>query len=165
MIQTGAITDADMIFFYLSMLDYLKPRRVLDIGMFLKRAGFISRQAMAQEISEEIVLYGIDVFLEYPLEIYETIYHSVTDRETFFREIETDIFVPEKRFDAAVLLGMDGILSEEEEGRLFPRLLRLSRGVMAEVETAERLIRMGAAGGYQPVSTGVKNFAWIPAME
>ena len=69
MIQTGAITDADMIFFYLSMLDYLKPRRVLDIGMFLKRAGFISRQAMAQEISEEIVLCGIDVFLEYPLEI------------------------------------------------------------------------------------------------
>ena len=66
MIQTGAITDADMIFFYLSMLDYLKPRRVLDIGMFLKRAGFISRQAMAQEISEEIVLCGIDVFLEYP---------------------------------------------------------------------------------------------------
>lgn len=161
--QTGTITDADMIFFYMSMLDYLKPKRVLDIGMFLKRAGFISRQAMAMEISEEIVLCGVDVYPEYPLELYERIYHQVTDKDTFLSGIERYLSDPEYRFDAAVLLGIGGILSAEEEKRLFPGLLRLSRGVMTEVETAGRFIWLGAVAGYRPVSTRTKEFAWIPA--
>lgn len=162
--QAGTITDADMIFFYMSMLDYLKPKRVLDIGMFLKRAGFISRQAMAMEISEEIVLCGVDVYPKDPLGIYERIYSQVIDRDTFFNEMERYLSAPEYRFDTAVLLGTGGILSEEEEKRLFPGLLCLSRGVMTEVETAGRFIRLGAAAGYQPVSTGMKEFAWVPAL-
>lgn len=161
--QTGIITDADMIFFYLSMLDYLKPKRVLDIGMFLKRAGFVSRQAMSMEISREIMLHGVDVFPEYPLGIYGIIYDAVLDRETFLKEIDRYAAMPENRFDVAVLLGMEGILSREEEEKLYPHLLRLSRGVMTEVETAKRLIGSKAANGYQPVSTGTKQFAWVPA--
>lgn len=80
----GTITSGNDIYFYFEMLRQLSPKRVLDVGMFLKRIGAVSRQAMATELSSQIQLWGVDLFPEVPLPIYEQIYDEVLEKESFF---------------------------------------------------------------------------------
>ncbi len=48
------------IYMYFETIEQLAPQRVLDIGMFLKRIGSVSRKVMDREVPAEVCLDGID---------------------------------------------------------------------------------------------------------
>lgn len=149
----GIITDMDEVFFCFEMLKNLSPKRVLDIGMFLKRIGAVSRQAMSHGISPDIYLCGVDFFSQYSLPVYEKVYDEIWDREIFCENTG--------HFDVALMLDVAGYLSEQEWQRLGAYLPRHVKGVLADVQTAECLIRQGTVSAYQPVAVDGKQFAWI----
>lgn len=155
----GIITDMDEVFFCFEMLKNLSPDRVLDIGMFLKRIGAVSRQAMSHGISPDIYLCGVDFFSQYSLPVYEKVYDEIWDRETFCEKTG--------HFDAALMLDAAEYLSGEEWQRLRVYLPQCVTGVLADMRTADCFLTQGIVSAYQPVAVGEKQFAWIllPAQE
>lgn len=155
----GIITDMDEVFFCFEMLKNLSPDRVLDIGMFLKRIGAVSRQAMSHGISPDIYLCGVDFFPQYSLPVYEKVYDEIWDRETFCEKTG--------QFDVALMLDVAEHLSGEEWQRLRVYLPQCVTGVLADMRTADCFLTQGIVSAYQPVAVGEKQFAWIliPAQE
>lgn len=58
------IRNENDIYIYFEVITQLEPRKILDIGMFLKRIGSVARKVMDEELSEELVLDGVDLFPE-----------------------------------------------------------------------------------------------------
>lgn len=54
------LNNQNDMYLYFQMINELQPDSVLDAGMFLKRAGSVSRQMMGCGISEDVRLDGID---------------------------------------------------------------------------------------------------------
>lgn len=149
----GIITDMDEVFFCFEMLKNLSPDKVLDIGMFLKRIGAVSRQAMSHGISQDVYLCGVDFFSQYNLQVYEKVYDEIWDRETFCEKTG--------HFDVALMLEVAEYISEEEWQRLGVYLPQRVTGVLADMRTANCFLTQGIVPAYQPVAVGEKQFAWI----
>lgn len=159
----GTITSGNDIYFYFEMLRQLSPKRVLDVGMFLKRIGAVSRQAMATELSSQIQLCGVDLFSEVPLPIYEQIYNEVLEKESFFLQ-QTKTFATEK-FDVAVALRVGELLAEQEKETLYRYLLQSVGGILTDAAMAVQMKQRGAVRGFYPVNIENDQYAWIPVAE
>lgn len=149
----GIITDMDEVFFCFEMLKNLSPNKVLDIGMFLKRIGAVSRQAMSHGISPDIYLCGVEFFSQYNLPIYEKVYDEIWDRETLCEKNE--------HFDVALMLDVAEYLSGREWQRLGVYLPQCVTGVLADMRTANCFLAQGVVSAYHPVAVGGKQFVWI----
>ena len=66
---------------YFQIINQLNAKSVLDIGMFLKSAGCVSRQACGLEIPGHVILDGIDLFPSIHIPVYEKIYNHIFGRE------------------------------------------------------------------------------------
>lgn len=104
------LTDRCAIYVYFDLIKQLEPKRILDIGMFLKRTGTISRRMMARRVPESVKLDGIDFFPEINFPVWKNVYDEVWDEYTFFQN------KVENKYDCAFLLGMKE--SEPEQGWL-----------------------------------------------
>lgn len=89
------------IYIYFEAIEQLEPQKVLDIGMFLKRIGGVSRKAMNREVPAYTCLEGIDLFCDIKLPVWETIYDSILTAEAFLADTD------KKRYDLAVFLGVE----------------------------------------------------------
>lgn len=94
------------IYMYFETIGQLEPQRVLDIGMFLKRIGSVSRKVMDRELPAEVCLDGIDLFPQLQFPVWDTVYDVRVSLNRFFAEPK------ENRYDLAVFLGMDAVLLE-----------------------------------------------------
>lgn len=94
------------IYMYFETIGQLEPQRVLDIGMFLKRIGSVSRKVMDRELPAEVCLDGIDLFPQLQFPVWDTVYDVRVSLNRFLAEPK------EKRYDLAVFLGMDAVLLE-----------------------------------------------------
>lgn len=107
------ITDGTDIYVYFEVLRQLRPARVLDVGMFLKRIGAVSREAMSCRLPEGLRLDGIDAMPERRIPIYDRIYdHIYEDVDGWIRDAG-------KAYDAAVLIGHGKWLPRERRERLW----------------------------------------------
>lgn len=95
------IKNENSIYIFFQMIEQLKPQSVLDMGMFLKRVGSVSRKIMGCEVPDGVQLDGIDFFPEVSFSIWETIYQKTLTAERYF---ETEC---EKKYDLAVVLGIE----------------------------------------------------------
>ena len=75
------LNNQNDMYLYFQMINELQPDSVLDAGMFLKRAGSVSRQMMGCGISEDVRLDGIDFFPELQLPVWKTIYNKIYQGE------------------------------------------------------------------------------------
>ena len=50
------------IYIYFETIAQLEPKTILDVGMFLKRIGSVSRKAMDGGVPEDVRLDGVDFF-------------------------------------------------------------------------------------------------------
>lgn len=161
--EIGTITDSDEIYYYFEMINSVTPQSVLDVGMFLKRIGAISRQAMSCEISQSVRLYGIDFFPEAKMMVYQNIYDEILTKRQFFGQER----VPWEQisFDVAVLLETEHYLKEQENRKLWSYVMRNAKNIMADTAAAKNQVERGRIKGYYPVSVGMKSYAWIPLQE
>jgi hypothetical protein len=87
-IQYGLV-DSDTIFLYFKVINDIQPKKVLDMGMLLKRAGALSRDIGNIEIDEGILLDGVDLLPEVDAGVYSTIYDHIFTTEDFLSEISS----------------------------------------------------------------------------
>lgn len=77
------ITDSNDIFVYFEVIRMLSPKNIMDVGMFLKRIGAVSRGAMSGVIPRNIQLYGIDTEPDLNIPVMNSIYNSIFTYDRF----------------------------------------------------------------------------------
>lgn len=95
------IKNENSIYIFFQMIEQIKPQSVLDMGMFLKRVGSVSRKIMGCEVQASIELDGVDFFPEVSFPIWKTIYNQTMTAERYF-EMENG-----KRYDVVTVLGIE----------------------------------------------------------
>ena len=90
----------------MDVVEQLEPKRVLDIGMLLKRFGCISRNALNKSVHEDVILDGIDVWSQIQLPVWNSVYDSIFDMNEWSAHTSTE------GYDLAVLLGTKEILEQ-----------------------------------------------------
>lgn len=96
------LTSKNDIYVYFEVIRQLEPSKILDIGMFLKRIGSVSRQVMEEcAVSEEVILDGVDFWSEVDFPVWRTIYNHILDKECCLESV-----LGERRYDLVIMLGL-----------------------------------------------------------
>lgn len=75
------VTKKNDIYVYFQLIKEIEPEKIVDIGMFLKRIGAISRNVLDNSIHEQIVMEGTDVEESPNTKICDTIYNRIYSLE------------------------------------------------------------------------------------
>lgn len=147
------IVNQNDIYLYFEMFRQLKPSKVIDIGMFLKRIGAVSRQAVSSEIGADVKLFGIDVMPECGVGVYSTIYDRIWSvggfagmEEAMEETIEKTM---EKTYDLAFMLRTDKCLSISEESGIVSRIAKEASYLVVDDDGYERNKGLLAFRGYR----------------
>ena len=149
------IVNQNDIFVYFEMIKRNEPKSILDIGMFLKRIGAISRQAMEYEIPQDILLDGIDIFPEFGMSVYEMVFNKIktigeiTNQIVELSKSET---IDGEKYDLAMLMRLSGVLLKEQEQMLWMYALTHSKLIFSDAEAANQMIKYGIINRYMDVS-------------
>lgn len=102
------LTNETDIYAFFEIIDRTEARSILDVGMFLKRIGGVSRQVKEKEISPDKELIGVDFFPETACPVWNTIYDKI------YRPNE--IFLPDnhQEYELAVVLQLEKCMDEAE---------------------------------------------------
>lgn len=132
------IVNQNDVYLYFEIIRQLKPESVIDIGMFLKRIGAVSRQAMDAEIGTDIELCGVEEMPECSVGVYSVIYDKIWSTVEFLNgngvtqakenfdkpdepaeSAESELSeAAEKSYDLAVMLRTDKCLNAYDERRI-----------------------------------------------
>ena len=148
--MSSIITDKDLSYFYFEMIKSSGAQTVLDVGMFLKKMGTVSRQALGSGIGMNVKLYGIDTIPEIRLAVYDKIYDEIITEKEFIDYGIVDDSGKEKQFDVASLLSLDEI-SIECKNKVWMYVLKNAKAIMTEKKMADTQVQQGLITGYYPV--------------
>ncbi len=165
----GTITNSDAMYCYFEMIKKLGAGSVLDIGMFLKRIGAVSRQMAGTQVNKDVFLYGIDFFPEIYLPIYQVIYDKIISFDHFKNYIldteaakgKTDGIIVSK-FDLVVMLETEDLIYEADKRKLVEYLMQYTSAILADQKTGKWMTDMRLVKGYYPIQIDSSRFAWIP---
>ena len=104
------ITNENDIFAYFDVINDICPASVIDVGMFLKRIGGVSRQARGVEISRDIKLDGIDIFPDINPKVFNVIYDEIYDMSL----LETS-----NKYDLMIMLRTDSFIAGREAEKIW----------------------------------------------
>lgn len=140
------IVNQNDVYLYFEIIRQLKPERVIDIGMFLKRIGAVSRQAMNVEIGADVELCGVDVMPECSAGIYDVIYDKVWSVLEFAGAEPAE---KEKLYDVAFMLRTDMCIGISDERKLVKRIVKEASYLVADDAGYERNKELLAFKGYR----------------
>lgn len=94
------LTKKNDIYVYFEVIRQLEPNSILDIGMFLKRIGNVSRQVMDEyAVPEEVILDGVDFWPELDFPIWKIVYDNVLKKDAWLEKGLAE------GYDLAIMLG------------------------------------------------------------
>ena len=71
------LTNETDIYTFFEIIDKSEAGSILDVGMFLKRIGSVSRQVKEKEIPRDRILTGVDYFEEIQCPVWNNIYDKI----------------------------------------------------------------------------------------
>ena len=145
------ITNQNDIFVYFSLINQLKVQKFIDVGMFLKRIGSISRQVKGLELSPYLHMDAYDIFPETTPDIYSTIYNNIY---TSFDDITN-------RYQLAILLRLDNIIDLKTKIDLWIKAMDCSDYILADYESVKYFLDNGVPLNITPISVDNMNYALI----
>lgn len=95
------LTDETDIFAFFEVIDQVEASSILDVGMFLKRIGSVSRQIKEKEIYPNQRLTGVDFFPEISCPVWEKIYDDIYKPDEIFWTENTN------QYELAVVLQLE----------------------------------------------------------
>ena len=104
------IKNSDDIYIFFEIFNQIKPRKILDVGVFLKRIGAISRNVMEYEIEDNVIMDGIDLFPEVRCGVYKQIYNHL---------FEIGGFSFQSDYDLIFLIRIDKFMNTEQMNELW----------------------------------------------
>lgn len=125
------ITSENSIYAYFEVISQIEPQNVLDVGMFLKRIGNLSRCAMSQTISDNLQLDGVDFFEECNLPVWKMIYDQVISQEDFMKSPSLE------KYDLAILLGARGLETKVLLNELLGKLRNCTSCLFTDVDLSK----------------------------
>lgn len=114
------------IYIYFETIKQLEPQNVLDVGMFLKRIGSVSRKVMSREIPAYIRLNGVDFFPETSFPVWEKIYDSITDVPAFLESRRG------AEYDLAFFLGTEALYQKQDFEEVSQKAAKCTRYLLAD---------------------------------
>ena len=114
------------IYLYFETIEQLEPKHILDVGMFLKRIGSVSRKAMDREVLPDIRLDGIDFFPEKKFAVWESIYDSITDAMAFLESRR------QEKYDLAFFLGIEALRRKQGFAETAEKAAKCVRYLLAD---------------------------------
>ncbi len=107
------VTNGNDIYMYFEIMKQLGSKRVLDIGMFLKRMGAVSRQIMGTAVAEDVYLCGVDFMPDCKVAVYDVIYDKIIETSDYVKMLSGEF--QDEHFDLAYMLYTQESLSLQEE--------------------------------------------------
>lgn len=95
------LANENDIYIFFEIIEQLEPKSILDLGMFLKRVGSVSRNIMNREMPCDIRLDGVDFFPEINFPVWNNIYDEIIDYKTYFGNNQN------RKYDCTILLGTE----------------------------------------------------------
>lgn len=95
------ITNENDGYIFFEIIKRLEAMSILDVGMFLKRIGAVSRCAMNEEVPKEAFLAGVDFFPETDFPVWKNVYQQIISKDEFLE------CVKRQQYDLAVILGTE----------------------------------------------------------
>lgn len=126
------------IYIFFETIGQLEPRSVLDIGMFLKRIGSVSRKVMNREAPKELQLDGVDAFPEIQFPVWDRIYDHRFDWESFCQGRVSGTY------DLSVVLGLEGLRAKADIAHIMEWAAGCAAYVLAD-RAAEQWIKLPSA--------------------
>lgn len=123
--------DIDKLMSFFDVASELEAQSVLDVGMYLKRTGCVSRMALGRRLDEKVHLTGVDILPELQLPVWEQAYDRIIDSESFLNSDE-DIC-----YDVAFLFGAPGVGQRMPWKELTVKLSKCARIVVADWTLAD----------------------------
>lgn len=102
------LTGETDIYTYFEIIDKTEADSILDVGMFLKRIGSVSRQVKDKEIPAYKKLVGIDFFPEIKCPVWNTVYDDTYKPNDFFLSGNA------QRYELAVVLQLEEHVRSED---------------------------------------------------
>ena len=115
------ITNQNDMYLYFEIINQAEPDSIIDIGMFLKRIGAISRQVKNFSIPDNIVLDGIDFMDHLSAKIYESIYNNIGSAKEFVGKIQGNALDEfwNRQYDLAFMLRMESAVDTKSKEKLW----------------------------------------------
>lgn len=120
------LRNENSIYMFYEIVEQLEPASILDMGMFLKRAGSVSRKIMDREVPKEVVLDGVDFFPEVSFPIWNTIYNGIETAEEYFGRMDS------KRYDLATVFGIEELKKKIPLADIAERAAKASKYVLVD---------------------------------
>lgn len=126
------ITNKNEMFVFFQMIEQIEPESVLDVGMFLKRIGAISRNVLDSSIDENIRLDAVDIDDGVKLAVYDTVYTNIVTLQKLDLIQKTDLVM---MMDAA------GIMSVKELENVILWSEKNAKYIVTDAETYKEVSR------------------------
>lgn len=107
------ITSSNILYIYCEIMEQLEPKRVLDVGMFYKAVGGVSRRILNREVPSGCYITAVRTDKTENLGVYSAVYNKIVDIE------ELDV-LKDVEFDLAVMLS--DAVSLKDRQRLISRI-------------------------------------------
>ena len=101
------VRDKNIMYIFCEVINQLEPESILDIGMFFKSIGGVSRQILGIEISDSIYITGVDTDKTNGLNVYSRVYNKIISKNAICEDKKRcyqDINQQVKKYDLAILL-------------------------------------------------------------
>lgn len=97
------ITNENDMYIFFELIRRLEAVSVLDVGMFLKRIGSVSRSLKNAALPEMLEIDGIDIYSGINFPVWKTVYSHIINVENFLDEELV------KSYDLMIVLGVEEI--------------------------------------------------------
>lgn len=148
------LTDETDIYAFFEIIDRTETDSILDVGMFLKRIGAVSRQVKDKEIPVEKKMTGVDFFPEIDCLVWNTIYDSIYGSNEFF--------LPEnnRTYELAMVLQLEHCVDKEESVQMWNWLSTHVSFFLTDwnMEEVKRLVKFKAE---TPITIDDKSYRFI----
>lgn len=136
------ITNENDIFTYFSVINDICPTSIIDVGMFLKRIGAVSRQARGVEISRDIRLDGIDIFPDINPKVFNVIYDEMYD---------LSLLENGNKYDLMIMLRTDSVFADREAEKIWNWAKQNVKYVFTSCETEFELEELKKKGNVRDI--------------
>lgn len=146
------LTNQNDIYLYFNVINDIKPNSILDIGMFLKRIGAVSRSARGQRIDDEVQLDGVDLFEEIDIAVSNVVYN-----DTYYKTV----FEESKTYDFVIMLRVSDMLSVSELDKIWKWSKRNAKYGLIDIASEDDLEVLQAKGNVRKLQLDENMYALV----
>lgn len=148
------ITNQNDMYLYFEVIDRIEPNSILDIGMFLKRIGAISRQVMDKSINETVLLDGIDFMPDINIPVYSEIYNHYCSLQKWLDAfcVQKKIVFDLEYYDLAVMIHVEEYFEDIQKDMVWAWLSAHVRHVLTDCDSDARRKQLQSKGRFRDIT-------------